>query len=218
VTLPVDAAAARYRPGGRFAEGFARGKMASDPAYAAVLERLPPAGLVADLGCGEGYLLALARAVRPDLDLWGLDHDPRRVAAGQRALAGEPRLALLAGDARDAALPRAALIACLDVLHYMAPAEQDALLGRLAGALAPGGLLLVRDGESGAGWRSTLLRWSEQFAVALGRHRGDGVFFRPAAAPCAALEAHGLAVEVLPCREGTPFANVLFLGRKPEAT
>ncbi|MFH1466568.1 MAG: class I SAM-dependent methyltransferase [Pseudomonadota bacterium] len=213
----VTQASARYRARGRFAEGFAKGKMSGDPAYAAVLERLPARGLVADLGCGEGYLLALVRAARPALDLWGVDHDPARVALGQEVLAGEERLTLEVGDARTAALPRAALIACLDLLHYMIPAEQDALIGRLAASLQPGGLLLIRDGETGGGLKSFLLGLSERVAVALGRHKGDGVFFRSAEELRAALEAEGLVVEVLPCRQGTPFANVLFQAKKPES-
>ena len=52
--------------------------------------------------------------------------------------------------------PNGTVIAVLDVLHYMPPEEQDATLNRLVDALAPGGTLLIRDGESGAGWRSTV--------------------------------------------------------------
>ncbi len=215
MSLPIQRAADRYRAAGRFAHGFARGKLSGDPAYATVAEHLPSQGTLLDVGCGEGYLLSLARAVKPALELVGMDHDERRVALAQAALGGEPRVELLVGDLRSLDLPPADMITCLDVLHYMPPHEQDAVLARLVAVLAPGGTLLVRDGESEAGLRSTLLRLSEQLAVAVGRHRGDGVFFRPAQALRQALEVLGLAVEVAPCRDGTPFANLLFVARKP---
>jgi SAM-dependent methyltransferase len=215
VTTAVDQAAERYRAAGRVAHGFARGKMRGDPAYATVLELLPERGLLLDVGCGEGYLLALARAQRPSLQLVGLDHDERRVAVARQALADEPDLQLLVGDLRGSELPRADMITCLDVLHYMPPAQQDAALARMAEILAPGGSLLVRDGQADDGLRSAALRLSETLAVALGRHRGDGVFFRPAGALRAAMQALDLEVQVAPCREGTPFANLLFVARKP---
>ncbi len=215
MTTAVDQAAERYRAAGRVAHGFARGKMRGDPAYATVLELLPERGLLLDVGCGEGYLLALARAQRPSLQLVGLDHDERRVAVARQALADEPDLQLLVGDLRGSELPRADMITCLDVLHYMPPAQQDAALARMAEILAPGGSLLVRDGQADDGLRSAALRLSETLAVALGRHRGDGVFFRPAGALRAAMQALDLEVQVAPCREGTPFANLLFVARKP---
>lgn len=211
-------AAARYQSAGRVAAGFARGKLTRDPAYGTVLGLLPTTGTLLDVGCGEGYLLALAREARPDLALVGVDHDERRVEVARTALAGEPALTLHVGDLRSLALPAADLITCLDVLHYMPPAEQDAVLARLAATLHPGGALLVRDGQADAGLRSTLLRWSETLAVALGRHRGDGVFFRPAQALGDAMRNLDLVVEVAPCHDGTPFANLLFVARKPPET
>jgi hypothetical protein len=51
--------------------------------------------------------------------------------------------------------------------------------------------------------------------MALGRHKGDGVYFRPQAEMQAALESLGLQVSVDPCSENTPFANVLFVARRP---
>jgi SAM-dependent methyltransferase len=168
-----------------------------------------------DVGCGEGYLLALVRAARSELTLVGIDHDERRVDLARRALDGEPSVELHVGDLRTHELPQADMITCLDVLHYLPPAEQDRALALMVATLADGGLLLLRDGQADDGLRSTLLRWSEQVAVALGRHRGDGVFFRPAHALRGALEDLGLEVEVAPCREGTPFANLLFVARRP---
>lgn len=212
--MNVDAAVARYVPLGKFAEGFARGKMNGDPAYAAVLAYLEPGTTLLDVGCGEGYLLALAAESIGDLKLVGFDHDERRLAQATSALEGLDAT-LWAADAREVELPDADAVAVLDVLHYQPAVEQDAILARLAESLKPGGVMLVRDGRSDGGWRSTVTAMSERVAIAVGRHKGDGVFFRPQDEMRAALEALGLEVSVDACAENTPFANVLFVARRP---
>jgi len=211
---PTERAANRYLPAGRFAHGFAKGKMNGDPAYARVLELLTSEGTLVDVGCGEGHLLALAHETHPGLRLWGIDHDEARIATGRAAL-GEDA-ALHVGDARGADLPDATVIAVLDVLHYMPLEEQDATLTRLVDALVPGGTLLIRDGESGAGWRSAVTSLSERFAVGTGRHKGEGVWFRSRHEMLAALTDRGLLAEAEGCSDGTPFANVLYIAHLPQ--
>ena len=212
--MNIEPAARRYRRASRVAEGFARGKMKGDPVYAAVLSRLHEGGTLLDVGCGEGYLLALATEQGAGT-LVGLDHDARRLALGQTALNDVADCRLISGDVRTAELPQADVITCLDVLHYQAPDEQDAILVRLADALRPGGVLFVRDASSGQGLWSAITALSERVAVAIGRHLGDGVFFRAPGELEAAMRAAGLEVTTEDCSAGTPFSNVLYTGRRP---
>jgi len=209
----VERASRRYLAAGRFAHGFARGKMAGDPAYARVLEILGKEGTLVDVGCGEGHLLALAHEHAPELRLWGLDHDAKRIGTARLALGDLAELHV--GDVRTQDLPHASVIAALDLLHYMPLAEQDQILARLVGSLEPGGVLLVRDGEAEAGWRSRLTTLSERVAVRMGRHKGEGVWLRPRDEMVASLRGLGLRVDAETCSEGTPFANVLYIGRAP---
>jgi 2-polyprenyl-3-methyl-5-hydroxy-6-metoxy-1,4-benzoquinol methylase len=214
----IEQASEMYKPAGRWAHGFARGKMSGDPAYAAVIDLMGPRkqGRLLDIGCGEGHLLALVCVARPGISLYGVDHDTSRVQRARQAMAGQPDWELVAGDARQLTLPRADVIACLDVLHYMPPAEQDELLARLAALLEPGGVLLVRDGHSSGGLRSTITGITEWLAVVTGRHKGDGVFFRTAAQLEAVLADQGLEVETRDCSQGTPFANLVWIARRRE--
>ncbi|MCP4915631.1 MAG: methyltransferase [Proteobacteria bacterium] len=212
----VEVASQRYAPAGRWALGFAKGKMSGDPAYKRVLELIQPgARTLVDIGCGEGHLLALVRALHPGIALHGIDHDGERVATARTALADEPELTLTDGDVRGFDIPESDVIACLDVLHYMPEDEQDALLTRFAEALRPGGVCLIREGRSDGGLASTVTKLSESLAVAFGRHKGDGVWFRPAEVTKATLERAGLEVELTDCSEGTPFSNMLWVARKP---
>lgn len=216
----LDAVAARYARLSPWAAGFARGKTGGDPAFAAVLTLLAarPAARVIDVGCGEGYLLALLTEQSALSRGLGIDHDTRRLAQARAALSDVPGLSFEALDVRHARLPDADLIVVLDVLHYLPPADQSSVIGALAAALQPGGTLLVRDGVAGLGWRSAASWMSERLLVAIGRHRGDGVFFQPLPSLEQMFRDHGLTVTTRPCWRGTPFANVMIEARRPEMT
>jgi SAM-dependent methyltransferase len=188
--------------------------MSGDPAYREVLPLLEGARSVLDVGCGEGYLLALAADHRPGIVLIGVDYDGRRLAQARTALE-DVGVTLIEGDARTVDLPEADVVTCLDVLHYHPAADQDALVARLSSAVRPGGTLLLREAVSDEGWRSTATICSERLTIALGRHKGIGVHLRPRAELEGVLKAAGLEVTARSCSQGTPFANWLFTGKKP---
>ncbi|GDX82339.1 hypothetical protein LBMAG42_41500 [Deltaproteobacteria bacterium] len=200
---------ALYRPVSAFAAGFARWKTDLDPAFWAAWQRLPREGVVVDLGAGEGLLGAYLRACGSTVTIIGFDLDEARI---QRARAvSSPGDVYHVGDARTAPLPAgAAAVVALDLLHYLPAPEQDALIERMAGALAPGGMLLIRDPEVRGGF--TVL--SERLMVAMGRHQGAGVEARGAGAIAARVRRHFRQVEVEDCSAG-PFRNTLITAVAP---
>jgi len=214
----LRAAAERYRPLGRWPHGWARGKLLRDPAYAAALPLLPDQGVLLDVGCGEGYLIAAAIALHPALHAIGIDHDSRRLRVAQRAHAGERRAEFMHHDASRAALPRAEAIALLDVLHYLPDDAQDELLRSCCGALQVGGVLIIRDAEPGKRWRSGVTKLAERIARITGRHRGKGLYFRSLDHAAKTCTTAGLRTEISPCAAGTPFSNRLLIARAAQET
>jgi SAM-dependent methyltransferase len=218
----MKAACERYRPAGRLAYHFARGKLGRDPVYRALLEGawLPRDGVLLDLGCGGGLLLTLVAEARrrggPAPRLIGVETRPGAAAVARTALGGEAEI--LTGDVRTEALPPARAIALLDVLSMMPAVDQDALLRVLVAALEPGGVLLVRDVDAGAGWRFRTVAAANRFKAWALRTRGVRFHFRTLDGWRAWLGAAGLEVESRPMGRGTPFANVLLVARKPPVT
>lgn len=107
--------------------------------------RLPRDGLVADLGCGTGWLVDQLQ-LPPDRYV-GLDISPGMLAA---ARAKHPRHRFLEADMAAVAQDRdlAAVVATWSLCYHPHPAR---VLTAAAAALAPGGVLLAV--AYGPGWR-----------------------------------------------------------------
>lgn len=215
-----DAVAERYLGAGVVHLEFVRGKLRHDPMYRRLLDDglLPRPGRLVDLGCGRGILLALLAARRqrdpeaPATTLTGVELRPRHVRAARHALGDDGEV--LHGDLTGTPVPACDTAVLLDVLHYLPAAEQEELLSRVVDALEPGGVLLMRDADAGAGWRFALTRAAERLCAVARGHLRQQFHYRSADAWAALLRRHGLEVDSAPLSEGTPFGNVLLVGRK----
>ncbi len=106
--------AARYPT--RFFRHYARGKIAGDPLYDAVFERLRGTSEpILDLGCGAGFLALYLRERGMTAPIRGIDHDAGKIAIAQ-SVAGEG-MTFEQGDVRDAE-EWPGTILMLDLLHY----------------------------------------------------------------------------------------------------
>ena len=226
----VERAATRYgrpdssRPWERAQFHRVRGKLLADPVtrILAALEGEAPLALgsLLDVGAGRGqlgvFLLELGRAA----SVRGIDWDRHKVEDAERAARPRPRAqgldAIFAvADARVALLEPADTVLLIDLLHYFRPEEQDFLLDRAAAAVRPGGRILVREADPERGLRSWATRVEEGVFTLLRVHRGERVRFRAAVEIVQRLEGSGLTCETLNAWGGTPFSNVLIVGRRP---
>lgn len=210
----IDRAARRYAFAGRFDRAFVRGKLRRDPVYAAVVEGglLPVWGTLVDLGCGRGILLASLFESGSVLRLVGIEHGRTAEVAGK---AVSDVAEIRRDDVRRAAVPPCAAAVLIDVLHYLDPEAQEALVEKIAASLRPSGVLVVREADAGAGRRFTAVRVAERLATCLRGRPFQTLRYRSETEWGALLRRAGLEVESRPMGEGTPFANVLIVGRKP---
>lgn len=225
----LAAAAAPYRS--RINDYYwARGKLAGDPIFAALLEQrvLPDNARVLDLGCGRGLLAAWLLAAERladagecavpaprGLHFRGVELDARRASRCRRALHAVygARVELIGGDMRTAEMSGVDAITILDALHYIPPADQDRLLERVRAALGPGGLFVTRVGDAAGGWRFEFSQFVDRCVASLQTGRWVSTWCRPLPAWLDALAARGFSVQMLPMSSGTLFANVLLICR-----
>jgi uncharacterized protein (DUF2062 family)/SAM-dependent methyltransferase len=225
----IEGAAKAYLDSGLLHWEFVRGKLRHDPLYFNLLRRgfLPPEGRLLDLGCGRGILFALLLAAReraeqgqypegwappPRLSLHGIEDRPKTAGVARQALAGEAEIET--ADLRTAELPSADAVLLLDVLHYLPAADQEVLLAKAAAALEPGGILLLREADSAAGWRFTATRSQERLSALIRRDWRQRFHYRSATEWERLLQDLGLTVDTHPMGMGTPYANVLLAARR----
>jgi SAM-dependent methyltransferase len=220
----VELASAPYRGTDRFAYYHALGKLRADPAFTAIVQRGLLAGRarVLDLGCGQGLLQSWLRAAHalheggdwidgwpppPQPSLRGIDLATRDIERARQALGGD----FVVADIRTADYGSADAVVILDVLHYLPPAAQLAVLRRVRAALPANGLLLTRVGDADGGLPFRFSRWFDRLVMAA-RGRGFGpLYCRPLCEWLAVLTDCGFRTDTLPMRAGTPFANVMLL-------
>ncbi len=230
--LIEDAARPYLRSGFQHWE-FVRSKLRWDPVFLHLVRSggLPDRGTLVDLGCGRGVLLSLIRAVgeagranrlpvgwpgwmgRPTL--CGVDSSGAVVAVAREALGDDARLEC--ADLVDWRPPACRTAVLLDVLHYLPEHAQNALLERVAAALEPGGLVILREADANGSKAFRLTAAAERVrAILRGRPR-QRFWFRPVAEFAERLESLGLVVEDRAMSEGTPFENRLLTARRSEA-
>jgi SAM-dependent methyltransferase len=226
----LDDATLPFRRAGRVSWHYARGKLRHDPVYFALLRSgvLPDAGMLVDLGCGQGILFALLAAAREQFErgrwpsgwpappgrlaMRGYDLRDRSIRAGSAALDGKARLERR--DIRGLAIPSCSAVVVLDVLYHLAPPEQERVLEAAASALEPGGVLVLRESNAGGGMLHRLQRCSEYLAQAWRGSFVPRLWYRDARDWESSLRRLGLDVRTQPMNGRTPFANVLFFARR----
>jgi len=171
---------------------------------------VPREGPILDLGCGAGLFAHYLALRSPARRVWGIDRDPAKLALARRLGRGQPNLAFTCGDVRRALLPPARAITLVDVLHHVTgPQHQSELVRACYQALAPGGLLLVKDIAERPRWK---FAWNYMHDTLLS---SGGLCFRSQRAMLDLLTGAGFLVRCLPMLSPGPYPHVLYLATRP---
>jgi SAM-dependent methyltransferase len=182
---------------------------------------VPLAGSVLEVGCGHGLLscyLAIASRAR---QVVGVDIDVDKVDVA-RAAAGRlrPAEADVTFQVSGGELPRREggwrSIVIADVLYLLGRDGRARLLDECVDALAPGGLLVVKEIDTRPAWKARLARAQELAATRLLRiTEGDEVDFAAPVELAALLEARGCTTMVKRLDHGYLHPHCVVLATAP---
>jgi SAM-dependent methyltransferase len=189
--------------------------------YEHIAAFLPTKGTILDLGSGHGLLSMALGLSQPARTIRAIDHEPGRVIIAQKAAAGLANLQFSTGGLLDAVgddrlRVKVAGIAILDAIHYLDYDEQEVFLARARKALQPGGILLIRDVDAGAGKNFLVNRLYERAMTGLGFTSADRLNFRTHHEWRRLLTRAGFESASEPCSR-FPFADLLFICKLPAA-
>ncbi len=212
----ADRIARRYQ--GRWLQGYVRGKLRSDPIFAAAFDLLKDAPLpVLDIGCGVGLFECYLRERGYAGALNGFDFDLAKIAQAQRIPAAlDPGVTFSVADGVDA-LPagEGGHVVIFDVLHYLDAAAQRDLLDRAAACVAPGGLCLIRETPRDGSWRFRVTQLEEMLIHAILWMKSRAVHFPSVEEVTGPFVRRGFSAEIRPLWGRTPFNSHLFVLRAP---
>jgi SAM-dependent methyltransferase len=199
----------------RFLRGYARGKLRSDPVYAAAADHLKGIdGPLFDLGCGVGLFEFYLRELGFTMPVTGIDHDQRKIAAA-RSIAGRYRdLDFTTGDARDT-IPTGSNVVALDILHYFSDATQSQIVESIAGAVPAGGIAVIRDAVRDGSVRYRLTAAQETFSRMIRWLKAERLNFPTVDTIAGPFRRRGFAETIVPMWGRTPFNNYLFVFKRP---
>ena len=184
--------------------------------FEAVAAHVPASGRVLEVGCGHGLLathLALTGRARTVV---GTDVDGDKIRAARRAANGLDNLSF--APAEPGELPDGTwdAVCIVDVLYLIDRAGERALLERLATALNPGGVLLVKEMATTPGWKFRWMALQERLAVQVLRiTAGHDLTFVPPDELAGWLIAAGLEVEHERLDRRSLHPHHLVVARKP---
>lgn len=146
-------------------EWYIRIKLRLERNYAELDRLLPPQGRIVDIGCGYGQTCCMLLLRCPERQLLGIDYDAEKIAVAEHGFLRSARLRFRCADVTRCELPEADAFVINDMLHYIAPDEQERLIARCAERLVPGGCIIVREGDRSRRRRHRLTEETERWST-----------------------------------------------------
>ena len=195
---------------------YVRGKLWSDQIYPAAYELLRTSTHpILDVGCGVGLLAFYLRERACFQPVLGLDIDARKLRSGGKIAASHyDNIELRFHDVQEAVPVFSGNVALLDVLHYLPHSGQSALLSRLTGCVAPGGVLIIRDCPRDRRPRFWMTWLAEKFAQAISWNLDASLHFPSRASINSVFSDHEFERDSRPLWGTSPFNNHIFVFRR----
>lgn len=118
-----------------------------------VLERVPARGRLLEVGCGHGLFANAAALAHPELQVLGVDPDPRKIRWAEATVDARPNVRFRAEELAAVAERGFDCVAVLDVLYLVPRSGWPSFLDGLRERLRPGGRLLLKEVARRPRWK-----------------------------------------------------------------
>jgi 1-acyl-sn-glycerol-3-phosphate acyltransferase len=146
-------------------EWYLRIKIRMENDYQAFHDLLPRQGRILDIGCGYGFMSYLLQFAAGGREILGYDYDEEKIAVANHCFSRNSKIHFIKADISQMQIIPADAIILSDVLHYLRPEKQELLVQHCMEALLPGGVLVIRDGDSDLEKRHEVTRMTEFFST-----------------------------------------------------
>jgi trans-aconitate methyltransferase len=150
----------------------------------------------------------------PEQTIIGVDYDEEKIETARHGYLKSGRLQFYQADILQFPLGTCSGIVLSDVLHYLKPTEQEDLLNRCCSALLPGGILIIRNGNTDLKERHKGTQLTEFFSTKVLKFNKSthALNFLSAKRISQLVELHGMSVEIEDSSKLT--SNVLMILKK----
>lgn len=201
---------------GPVTEWYVKVKTSLEDDYAYFDSMLPRIGQITDIGCGMGQLDIMLSLLHPSRTVLGLDYDEEKIAVAKNCwpVRNLPGLSFVNADAQSAELPESDAFVISDMLHYIDSEAQEKLIRRCVSRLKDGGLILLRDSDTGNVKGQKMTALSEVMSTkVMGFNKTSGdLHFISEAQISGIAKSLGLSLEVK--TDGLKTSNTFYLLRK----
>lgn len=163
----VDRLKSNYMYKGPVLEWYLEIKMRLEKNYRFFHEQVPHNARVLDLGCGYGFLPYTLHLLSAERTIHGVDYDEEKISIAENGYLRGNQLTFECADVSVYSELQYDVIIMSDVLHYLLPEDQVALLKRCFHQLNSGGKIIIRDGNADMKQRHKGTKLTELFSVKL---------------------------------------------------
>ena len=129
-------------------ECYMRIKTRSEAYYKFFDDLIPNKAKITDLGCGYGFMDYILMWRSEERTILGIDYDCEKIEIAQNCKAKNERIDFICGKVEEVEIPESDVIIISDVLHYLIPEQQTAVINKAIDQLNEDGMLIIRDGDS----------------------------------------------------------------------
>jgi len=196
-------------------EWYLRIKLRLEKNYEPFDQLIPRNASVLDLGCGYGFLCYMLHFLSAERQITGVDYDEDKIITANNCYSKKDAIHFECADITEYLIDKTYdVIIISDVLHYLPHEKQLAVLHKAFAALAPGGAVIIREGNKDLKQKHEGTKLSEFFSVKLMRFNKstNELNFMSGETIVSEAKKHQLTTEI---HDNTKFtSNVIFVVRK----